>query len=106
VEFGFSLNYFMNFDYNSGNGGMPTATGRSDTPPAYVMDIRLSSELQSGQASSGTNQIKMPNGFMMAYVKFDINKRPTFATPEAAKAWMNTTQYAQLKSMLLSVSYK
>ncbi|MFE4196203.1 hypothetical protein ACFRJ9_10085 [Paenarthrobacter sp. NPDC056912] len=106
VEFGFSLNYFMNVDYNSGNGGMPTAGGRSDSPPAYVMDIRLSSELQSGQASSGTNQIKMPNGFMIAYVKFDIDKRPTFATPEAAKAWMGTTQYAQLKSMLLSVSYK
>ncbi len=106
VEFGFSLNYFMNFDYNSGNGGMPTASGRSDSPPAYVMDIRLTSELQSGQASSGTNQIKMPNGFMIVYVKFDINKQPAFATPEAAKAWMGTTQYAQLKSMLLSVSYK
>lgn len=105
VEFGFSLNYIMNIDYNSGNGGMPTASGRSDSPPVYVMDIRLSSELQSGQTSSGTNQIRMPNGFMIAYVKFDLDKQPTFATPEAAKAWMGSEQYSQLKAMLLSVSY-
>ncbi|MFJ5958331.1 hypothetical protein ACIQC5_20530 [Paenarthrobacter sp. NPDC092416] len=106
VEFGFSLNYIMNIDYNSGSGGMPTASGRSDSPPVYVMDIRLSSELQSGQTSSGTNQIRMPNGFMIAYVKFDLDKQPTFATPEAAKAWMGSEQYSQLKAMLLSVSYK
>ncbi|MDR6688885.1 hypothetical protein J2Y41_004483 [Arthrobacter sp. 1088] len=105
VEFGFSLNYIMNIDYNSGSGGMPTASGRSDSPPVYVMDIRLSSELQSGQTSSGTNQIRMPNGFMIAYVKFDLDKQPTFATPEAAKAWMGSEQYSQLKAMLLSVSY-
>ena len=105
VEFGFSLNYIMNIDYNSGNGGIPTASGRSDSPPVYVMDIRLSSELQSGQTSSGTNQIRVPNGFMNAYVKFDLDKQPTFATPEAAKAWMSSTQYAQLKALLLSLSY-
>lgn len=105
VEFGFSLNQIMNIDYDAANGGMPTAKGPSDSPPFYVMDVRLSSELQPGQTTSGTNQIRMPNGFMNAYVVFDFDKQPTFATPEAAKAWMGSTQYAQLKAMLLSVSY-
>ncbi|PRB37625.1 hypothetical protein [Arthrobacter sp. MYb51] len=106
VEFGFSVNYAMNYDYNSENGGMPTASGRSDSPPFYVMDVRLPSELQAGVSSSGINQVRVPNGIMSAYAVFDPAKQPAFATPEAAKAWMGSTQYAQLKSMLLSLSYK
>lgn len=106
VEFGFSENYAMNFDYDSEKGGMPTASGRSDSPPFYVMDVRVSSELQAGVSSSGINQVRVPNGIMSAYVVFDPAKQPSFATPEAAKAWMNTAQYAQLKAMFLSLSYK
>lgn len=108
VEFGFSSNQPQYIPYEGpAYEGMPSPqTGPVDGPPTYVMDVRLSSELQSGISSSGTNQIRMPNGMMNAYVVFDLNKKPTFATPEAAKAWMGSTQYAQLKSMLLSLSYK
>ncbi|MFJ4210146.1 hypothetical protein ACIPY2_16960 [Paenarthrobacter sp. NPDC089675] len=77
-----------------------------DTTPWYGMDVRLSSELQEGETGSGTNQIQMGNGMMSAYVYFDFEKQPTFATPAAAKAWMGSRQYAQLKAMLLSLSYK
>jgi hypothetical protein len=30
---------------------------------------------------------------------------PAFKSPAAAKAWMGSEQYAQLKAMLLSVNY-
>jgi len=87
--------------------GMPSPrTGPVEGPPTYVMDARVSSELKAGINSSGTNQVRVPNGIMSAYVLFDQSKQPTFATPEAAKAWMGTTQYAQLKALLLSLSYK
>ncbi|MGR0160567.1 hypothetical protein [Paenarthrobacter nitroguajacolicus] len=77
-----------------------------DETPTYIMDVRLASEMQAGETGSGINQIRVPNGIMSAYVMFDLNKQPAFATPEAAKAWMGTAEYAQLKSMLLSLSYK
>jgi hypothetical protein len=77
-----------------------------DETPTYIMDVRLASEMQAGEAGSGINQIRVPNGIMSAYAVFDPAKQPAFATPEAAKAWMNTTQYAQLKAMFLSLSYK
>ncbi|VXC37616.1 conserved hypothetical protein [Arthrobacter sp. 9V] len=108
VEFGFSSNQSQYIPYEGPPyEGMPSPrTGPVEGPPTYIMDVRKSSELQAGVSSSGTNQVSVPNGFMVAYVKFDINKQPAFATPEAAKAWMGSTQYAQLKSMLLSLSYK
>ena len=108
VEFGFFSNKIQFIPYEGpAYEGMPSArSGPSDDPPIYAMDIRLSSELEAGITTSGTNLIRMPNGFMNAYVVFDPAKQPTFATPEAAKAWMGSTQYAQLKSLLLSVSYK
>ena len=107
VEFGFFSNNVQYIPYDGpAYEGMPSPrTGPTDDPPFYAMDIRLSSELEAGVTSSGTNQIRMPNGFMNAYVVFDFDKQPTFATPEAAKAWMGSKQYAQLKAMLLSVSY-
>jgi hypothetical protein len=77
-----------------------------DETPTYIMDLRLTSEMQAGETGSGINQIRVPNGIMSAYAIFDPAKQPAFATPEAAKAWMNTTQYAQLKAMFLSLSYK
>ncbi|UKA50195.1 hypothetical protein LFT48_01240 [Arthrobacter sp. FW305-123] len=108
VEFGFSSNQAQYIPYDGPPyEGMPSPrTGPVEGPPTYIMDVRKSSELQAGVSSSGTNQVRVPNGIMSAYVMFDINKQPAFATPEAAKAWMGTTQYAQLKSMLLSLSYK
>lgn len=101
VEFGFAANQATYVPY-----GAPAGTAPVLDPPSYFMDLRIPSQLQSGETGSGSNQVKMPNGYMSARVIFDLNKQPAFATPEAAKAWMRTTQYAQLKSMLLSVSYK
>ncbi|MFF2243197.1 hypothetical protein ACFVTM_03310 [Arthrobacter sp. NPDC058130] len=42
---------------------------------------------------------------MEAAVIFDLEKQPVFASPDAAKAWMATEQYAQLKALLLSLTY-
>ncbi|AFR27160.1 hypothetical protein [Arthrobacter sp. Rue61a] len=108
VEFGFSSNQSQYIPYEGPPyEGMPSPrTGPVEGPPTYIMDVRVSSELQAGVSSSGTNQVRVPNGIMSAYVVFDPSKNPAFATPEAAKAWMGSTQYAQLKSMLLSLSYK
>ncbi|BCW61244.1 hypothetical protein [Arthrobacter sp. StoSoilB22] len=108
VEFGFSSNQSQYIPYEGPPyEGMPSPrTGPADGPPTYIMDVRVSSELKAGVSSSGTNQVRVPNGIMSAYAVFDPAKQPAFATPEAAKAWMGSTQYAQLKSMLLSLSYK
>ncbi|SDX31901.1 hypothetical protein SAMN04487917_106251 [Arthrobacter sp. yr096] len=108
VEFGFSSNQAQYIPYEGpAYEGMPSPrTGPADGPPTYIMDVRLSSELNAGISSSGTNQVRVPNGIMSAYAVFDPAKQPTFATPGAAKAWMGSTQYAQLKAMFLSLSYK
>ena len=108
VEFGFFSNQaqYIPYDGPAYEGMPPVRSGPVDEPPYYAMDVRLPSQLETGITTSGTNQIAMPNGMMNAYVVFDPAKRPTFATPEAAKAWMGTAQYAQLKSLLLSLSYQ
>lgn len=108
VVFGFSSNQSQYIPYDGpAYEGMPSPrTGPVEGPPTYVMDVRVSSMLESGITTSGTNQIRMPNGMMNAYVYFDYEKQPTFANPAAAKAWMGSQQYAQLKAMLLSLSYK
>lgn len=101
VEFGFAANQARYVPY-----GAPADSAPVLDPPSYFMDLRIASELQPGETGSGSNQILMPNGYMSARVIFDVNKQPAFATPEAAKAWMGSAQYGQLKSMLMSVSYK
>lgn len=102
VEFGFAADQPLMVPAE----GMPTPTQTADSRPYYFMDVRLSSEFEAGERNSGTNQIMMPNGVMSARVLFDFEKQPIFATPEAAKAWMGSTQYAQLKALLLSLSYQ
>jgi hypothetical protein len=69
------------------------------------MDVRLAHEFLPTQTGSGSNQIPLSNGVMSAYVVFDFEKQPVFATPEAAQAWMASEQYAQLKALLLSLNY-
>ncbi|UZX01982.1 hypothetical protein F8G81_04610 [Arthrobacter sp. CDRTa11] len=86
--------------------GMATPAQPADSRPSYFMDVRLSSEFEAGERSSGTNQIMMPNGAMSARVLFDFEKQPIFASPETAKAWMNSVQYTQLKALLLSLRYQ
>jgi len=71
----------------------------------YFMDVRLAHEFAPSQADSGTNQVSVPSGEVAAFVVFDPDKQPVFATTDAAKAWMATEQYAQLKAILLSLKY-
>jgi hypothetical protein len=73
----------------------------------YFMDVREAHEFLAPDGSSGSNQIALPDRIMNAYaVLGDPTKSPEFATPAAAKAWMETGRYAQLKTMLLSLTYK
>jgi hypothetical protein len=91
--------------------GKPAAFGfaldevQPDGSSYYFMDVRLAAEFLPGQASSGSNQVPLANGIMAASVVFDYTRQPVFATPDAAKAWMATEQYKQLKSLLLSLKY-
>jgi hypothetical protein len=71
----------------------------------YFMDVRLAHEFAGTQGDSGTNQLSLPNGEMAAYVVFDADKQPVFATTDVARIWMATEQYAQLKALLLSLTY-
>ena len=71
----------------------------------YFMGVREAHEFQSTQSSSGSPQVSLPNGVMEAAVIFDFEKQPVFASPDAARAWMATEQYAQLKALLLSLTY-
>ena len=91
--------------------GKPAAFGfaldevQPDGSSYYFMDVRLAAEFLPTQDSSGSNQIPLANGIMAAYVVFDYTRQPVFATPDAAKAWLATEQYKQLKSLLLSLKY-
>jgi hypothetical protein len=87
AEFGFALDEFVGVD------------------SYYFMDVRLAHEFLPAQEDSGTNQVSVPNGEMAAYVVFDSERQPVFATPDLAKVWMATDQYAQLKALLLSLKY-
>ncbi|MDQ1058449.1 hypothetical protein QFZ23_002350 [Arthrobacter globiformis] len=74
--------------------------------PDYFMDVRLAHEFLPSQDSSGTNQVLLANGVMSAFGVFHDEKKPAFATPEAAKAWTATEKFHQLKGLLLSLEYK
>ncbi|MBT1003051.1 hypothetical protein KIH31_10570 [Paenarthrobacter sp. DKR-5] len=70
------------------------------------MDVRSAKEFLATTNSSGTNQLSLPNGIMAARVSLgDQSRSPAFASPAAAKAWMGIGQYAQLRTMLLSLRY-
>jgi hypothetical protein len=102
AEFGFAADQILPVTYP----GMPDPTGPADSTPAYYfMDVRLAQEFLPTQDTSGTNQIRLPNGVMSASVVFDFEKQPVFATPDAAREWMASERYAQLKTMLLSLRY-
>jgi hypothetical protein len=102
AEFGFASDQILPVSYP----GMPEPTQPADnTSVYYFMDVRLSKEFLPTQEESGTNQVLLPNGVMSASVVFDFEKQPVFATPEAAREWMAGERYAQLKGLLLSLSY-
>jgi hypothetical protein len=76
------------------------------SPAYYFMDVRRASEFLAAVDSSGSNQVQLPNGILTASVIFgDSPTQQTFASPDAAKAWMGTEQYAQLKALLISLKY-
>ncbi|ABK04424.1 hypothetical protein Arth_3045 [Arthrobacter sp. FB24] len=102
AEFGFAADQILPVSYP----GMPAPTEPADgTALYYFMDVRLAQEFLPTQATSGTNQIRLPNGVMSAYAVFDLEKQPAFATPDAARDWMASERYAQLKALLLSLRY-
>jgi hypothetical protein len=73
----------------------------------YIMDVREAHEFLAPDGSSGSNQIALPDRIMNAYVVLtDSPSTLAFPSPAAAKAWMETGRYAQLKTLLLSVTYK
>lgn len=81
--------------------------GGSTGGPYYLMDVRRAHEFLPNQDMSGSNQVQLPNGVLTAVVIFGgTDSTPPFASPDAAKAWMGSEKYAQLKAMLLSLSYK
>jgi hypothetical protein len=102
AEFGFASDQILPVSYP----GMPEPTQPADsTALYYFMDVRLAKEFLPTQEGSGSNQVLLPNGVMSAYVVFDYEKQPVFATPDAAREWMASERYAQLKALLLSLSY-
>lgn len=75
-------------------------------PAYYFMDVRRASEFLASIDSSGSSQVRLPNGILTARVIFgDSPTQQTFTSPDAAKAWMGTEQYARLKALLLSLTY-
>ena len=65
------------------------------------MGIRKAAE--PSPESCGSPFVPLANGFMDTHVLFGT---PAFPSVEAAKAWMATKQYGELKKLLLSVKYQ
>lgn len=72
----------------------------------YSMTVRQPRYLEEGETSSGCDILTMGNGGSITSVIFNTPPQPAFAGPEAARAWMATEQYAQLKSLMLSLAYE
>ncbi|MGG5171774.1 hypothetical protein ACQR35_06290 [Pseudarthrobacter sp. J1738] len=88
-------------------GGEPSFGFVRDTVPGagenLLMDIRPAAEFQDGSTSGGSGQLVLPNGVGI----FRANvKASGLSSDGAVKAWMRSSDYAQLKAMLLSVSYR
>lgn len=73
--------------------------------PSYFMAVRKADHLMPGETSSGLNQVTLPNGVLVAYVVTDGVEGPDPVVPDSGKAWMGTEEYAQLRALLLSLSY-
>jgi hypothetical protein len=71
--------------------------------PEFHMGIRTSREFEPSPESSGSTRVALANGFLDTHVLFDT---PAFPSIDAAKAWMATKQYGDLKQLLLSVRYQ
>lgn len=73
-----------------------------DVNDHFYMDVRPGAELVSGSIDTGNGQVVLPNGSAIFRVYMDS---PGFPSAEAARAWMDTAEYAQLKALLMGVSY-
>ena len=70
---------------------------------AYFMGLADLRSLNQGDGvASWCNLVTTANGGLITRVLFDD---PAFPDAGAARAWMNTDQYAQLKALLVSLSY-
>lgn len=68
----------------------------------FHMSVRKERDFAPPVSNSGSAYISFANGGAEAKVLFGS---PAFASVDAAKAWMITEQYSQLKRLLLSLKY-
>ena len=68
----------------------------------FHMSVRKQRDFAPSVSNSGSAYISFANGGAEAKVLFGS---PAFASVDAAKAWMTTEQYSQLKRLLLSLKY-
>ena len=68
----------------------------------FHMSVRKERDFAPSVSNSGSAYISFANGGAEAKVLFG---NPAFASVDAAKAWMTTEQYIQLKRLLLSLKY-
>ena len=71
-------------------------------PTGYFMAVMDQQFITEGESVSASSNIFAGNGYSSAVVPFDS---PAFTSPAAAKAWMVTRQYSQLKGVLTSLRY-
>ncbi|WP_309107068.1 hypothetical protein [Arthrobacter sp.] len=71
----------------------------------YSMSLSRPSNFDEGEVNSGCGLLVMENGGAMVGAIFNPPPHLAFPSREAAKAWMGSEQYSQLKALLLSVSY-
>lgn len=73
------------------------------TADHYGMEVSNARSLQEGEGvASGCSLLIMGNGGAQARAIFN---EPAFGSREAATAWMGTEQYAQLKALMMSLTY-
>jgi hypothetical protein len=68
----------------------------------FHMSVRKQRDFAPAVADSGSAYVSFANGGAEAKVLFGS---PAFASVDAAKAWMTTEQYSQLKRLLLTLKY-
>lgn len=74
-----------------------------DGVTSYFMAVMDDQFLTEGAGKSSPSSVLLaPNGAAAAQVTFST---PAFKSPAAAKAWMGTQQYSQLRAMLTSLQY-
>ena len=82
---------------------------RSGGHDSYFMSVMNPRNLEEGDVSSQCTLLKMGNGASQNRVIFNQsvypNPVPGFPSRQAAKSWMATGQYAQLKALMLSLKY-